>query len=461
MDYKHPFVLFLNVSVCAILLFLMLPSLLNKREVLKVRLAFSLIFFTVIVNCTTNVLILQLENYRMVPVVFMAFFIPLLFGPAVLYYVKSLLGSTVEKAIYLTIIPGVVSFIYGMLLAFADSVTKQDVLRQIIAGEHTFFNLTNVLTLIFIMVYCIKAWMFLRKLHLDVKDKFYLQTKLKKAWSKEFILYIFVPVFTFSILHALVVGQTVGVSVIDMDLIWMPVFMLIVYLLIAIRNMMMFKEYEHQFVLAKLEADKELQQQRLKISRDLHDSLGAQLTFSNSLLDSIRSSAATLDEKTYRKINTLSEFSQNSVSELKSVLWVLNTDEIHLQDLKARMLNLVKDAGDAHENMQIDFDFSFTENSLLSGKQAINLFRVVQEIINNSIKHANAREFSIEVKQAGDWLFLRIKDNGIGFDWEKEKNKSFGLSHIKDRVAEISGQLQVDTGATIGTVYQIKIPLQP
>jgi NarL family two-component system sensor histidine kinase LiaS len=52
-------------------------------------------------------------------------------------------------------------------------------------------------------------------------------------------------------------------------------------------------------------------------------------------------------------------------------------------------------------------------------------------------------------------------DNGIGFDWEKEKNKSFGLSHIKDRVPEISGQLQVHTGATIGTVYQIKIPLQP
>jgi signal transduction histidine kinase len=329
-----------------------------------------------------------------------------------------------------------------------------------ITGKHLFYEITNLLTLVLTVIYCIKSWLFLKKykqVKFETRDSV---NKLKMSWANEFIIYMFSNVFIFLVL-VLVLTNFFGVSTMDMDLIGMPVFMLIVYLLIAIRNMMMFKEYEHQFVLAKLEADKELQQQRLKISRDLHDSLGAQLTFSNSLLDSIRSSAATLDEKTYRKINTLSEFSQNSVSELKSVLWVLNTDEIHLQDLKARMLNLVKDAGDAHENMQIDFDFSFTENSLLSGKQAINLFRVVQEIINNSIKHANAREFSIEVKQAGDWLFLRIKDNGIGFDWEKEKNKSFGLSHIKDRVPEISGQLQVHTGATIGTVYQIKIPLQP
>src|SRR5690606_127428 len=121
MLYKHPFVVYLNISVCVILLFLALPSLLNRREALKIRLAFSLIFFTVIVNCTTNVLILLFGNYHMVPLVFMAFFIPLLFGPAVYYYVKNLLGGAVGKGIYMTIIPGMASFGYGIFLALADN----------------------------------------------------------------------------------------------------------------------------------------------------------------------------------------------------------------------------------------------------------------------------------------------------------------------------------------------------
>ena len=241
MLYREPFVLYLNISVCVILLFLALTSLLNRRDALKIRLACSLIFLTVIVNCTTNVLILLLENYRMVPAVFMAFFIPLLFGPAVYYYVKNLLGSTVGKGIYITIIPGTASFCYGIFLAFANNATKQQVLKQIVAGEHLIFNLTNLLTLVFIMFYCVKAWIFLKGLHLNEKDRFYLPTKLKKQWAKEFTVYIFAPVFLFSIIHALVVAKSIAVTTMDMDLIWMPVFMLVVYLLIAVRSMMMNK----------------------------------------------------------------------------------------------------------------------------------------------------------------------------------------------------------------------------
>lgn len=455
-----PFVLILNISVCTILLFLALPSLLNRKEELKIRLAFSLIFFTVIVNCTTNVLILLLENHHMVPVVFMAFFIPLLFGPAVYYYVKSLLGSTVGKAIYLSLVPGIICFAYGIYLVQAGNTSKQLVLNQIIAGEHIFFNLTNLLTLIYIIIYCTKSWLFLKRLRLNEKDKFFVQNKLKKAWAKEFIIYIFVPVFSFSIIHALVVSDYIGISTMDMDLIWMPVFMLVVYLLIAIRSMMMYKEFEHQLALTRIESEKLIQDQRFSIARDLHDSLGAQLTFVNTMLDSIRDSGTGLDEKISRKINRLSEFSQNSITELKSVLWVLHVDKIHLQDLNARLLNFVRDAGEANENIRFSFEFDYTQNRLLTSNQAVNLVRAVQEVVNNAIKHSHAREVFIHIKQFEESLELVLGDNGIGFDWEKEQNKSFGLSHIQDRVAEIGGVLQVETGKTNGTVYKIKIPLQ-
>ena len=87
MLYKEPFVLYLNISVCFILLFLALPSLLNKREGLKVRVAFALIFFVVIATCLTNLLVLYPENHKLVSLGYFVFFISLLFGPLIYYYV--------------------------------------------------------------------------------------------------------------------------------------------------------------------------------------------------------------------------------------------------------------------------------------------------------------------------------------------------------------------------------------
>jgi signal transduction histidine kinase len=460
MHYQHPFVLFLNISVCIILLFLALPSLLNRREALKIRLAFSLIFFTVIVNCTTNVLILLQENHGMVPLVFMAFFIPLLFGPAVYYYVKNLLGSTVGKGIYLTLFPGIACFAYGVFLALADSAIKQHVLHEIIAGKHQLFNVTNFLTLIFIMVYCVKAWVFLKRLRPDERDKFYLQNKLKKAWAKEFIIYIFAPVFTFSILHALVVARVIGVSTMDMDLIWMPVFMLIVYLLIAIRSLMMYKEFEHQFVLARIESEKQIQDQRFNIARDLHDSLGAHLTFIASVSDGLKMNSENLDDHLKAKVSSLSDFTENSITELKNALWILNSNEITLEDLKNKILNFIKAAGEAKEEVQFHFQFPIKENSTIDSKWAVNVFRMVQELVNNAIKYAQAADVWIEMEQSGKMLNLKIWDNGIGFDINTIRANSFGLSNLRKRVQNMDGKLRIDSAKGRGTTCLIELMLQ-
>lgn len=207
------------------------------------------------------------------------------------------------------------------------------------------------------------------------------------------------------------------------------------------------------------QAQSQIQQQRLEISRDLHDSLGAQLTFMNSVLDSIKSSASKLDEKTNSKINTLSDFSENSVSELKSVLWVLNSNEILIQDLKSKLLNFIKNAGEAKEDLRFSFNFDVKDNFRLNSKQAINLFRVSQEIINNAMKYAQASELNIGVQQSENVLRLQIADNGIGFDLAKEKNKSFGLTNIQKRINEINGSVTIETIPQKGTSFNIEIQL--
>lgn len=203
----------------------------------------------------------------------------------------------------------------------------------------------------------------------------------------------------------------------------------------------------------------QIQQQRLEISRDLHDSLGAQLTFINSILDGLKSTSSTLDEKINGKINTLANFSENSITELRNTLWVLNAKEINLSDLRIKILNYINKASEAAEQIQFHYHFEVTQDFLLSSRQAINLFRAIQEIINNAVKYSFAKNISISIHQQQRLLKINITDDGIGFDFEKLKTKSYGLGIIQNRTEEINGSLLVETAANKGSAFVIETPL--
>ena len=459
MLYKQPFVLYLNISVCLILLFLALPSLLNRREELKVRLAFFLVFFIVIATCLTNLAVLHADNYTMVSLGWFIFFFSLSFGPVLYFYIKSLLGHRVTKGILLSQIPGIAAVSYGLYLAFVSDVEQQRVFQQMLAGEHLFYEVTNLFPLILTLVYCVKAWRFIKKFKGGKNKNQKAPSDLKVVWAREFIIYMFVNVFVFLILVLMLTNLT-EVTTMDMDLIGMPVFMLFVYLLVAIRSMMMYKEFEHQFILARIESEKQIQDQRLEIARDLHDSLGAQLTFIAAVSDGIKRNAVSGNEILRNKADTLTEFTENAISELKNALWVLNAEAIRLDDLKNKLLNFVKAAGEAREDVAFHFQFSIQDNFTVDSKWAVNIFRMVQEIINNASKYAEAKDLWINASQTGALLKLEIRDNGIGFDRETVKTNSYGLSNLQQRVQTMEGVMRMETEKGEGTNYFIEIPLR-
>ena len=207
------------------------------------------------------------------------------------------------------------------------------------------------------------------------------------------------------------------------------------------------------------QANAKIQEQRLEISRELHDSLGSQLTFISSILDGMKNSPAKMDETVNSKINTLSDFSENSINELKNTIWALNAKELKLDDLKMKLLNFIKNAAEAKEDVRFNFDFDVANNFQLNSKQAINLFRAFQEIINNALKYAKAKNISASVKQNGNNLKIGIADDGIGFNMAEAEQKSYGIGNIKSRIAEINGKLNINTAPNKGTNYQIEIGL--
>lgn len=435
----------------------MIPTLLNGKEDFKVRFAFALVFLTVITNCTTNVIVFLYQNYSLIPLVFLLFFIPLLFGPAVLYYVKGLVGKHVNKSIILSLIPGIISFGYGIILLFSSDAAKQETLRTIEIGNHHFFNITNLITLFYILFYCGKSWFFLQKQTLDPSYNFYQQMKLKIAWAKEFVLYIFGHVFLFFLIHTAAVTKLIPITTLDLELVWMPVFMLLVYLIIAIRSAMMYKEFEHEFVLAKIEGDRKIQEQRMEIARDLHDSLGAQLTLISTMTDRIKKHVNGLDSEIIQNIDKLNYFSEKSIAELKNALWVLNSNQLTLNDFRNQLSNFFQKLEESSLNKEIFYEFNIQENLILQSKQAANLFRIIQECVNNSIKYALNDKIWVIINQNGTILNIEMEDNGIGFDPDKIKPDSYGIANLRHRVQSMDGTLELKTAINKGTCYKIII----
>lgn len=186
--------------------------------------------------------------------------------------------------------------------------------------------------------------------------------KLKIAWAREFVLYIFGHVFIFFLIHTAVVTKLISITTLDLELVLMPVFMLFVYLIIAVRSAMMYKEFEHEFVLAKIENELKIQEQMMEIAHDLHDSLGAQLTLISRVTDRIKKHVNGLDSGIFQNIDRPTYFSKKSIAELKNILWVLNSNQITLNDFLDQLSNFFQKIEESNPTMEVFYEFNIKDN---------------------------------------------------------------------------------------------------
>ncbi len=159
-----------------------------------------------------------------------------------------------------------------------------------------------------------------------------------------------------------------------------------------------------------------------------------------------------------KKIDNLSGYANNSISELRDTIWALNTDNLSISELETRILNFIKDASESVETINFDFKNNVQHNYQLTSKQGINLFRVVQEAVNNAVKHSKASQINIILDEKENQLSMKIQDNGQGFDYEEKRKKSYGLTNLQNRTRELNGTFDL-TSNDSGTTINISIPL--
>jgi len=99
-------------------------------------------------------------------------------------------------------------------------------------------------------------------------------------------------------------------------------------------------------------------------------------------------------------------------------------------------------------------------NNVLSAEQELQLYRIVQELISNILKHSQAKEANIQLTKGDESVNLIVEDDGIGFDLKAVNKKTgIGLSNLKARVAKLNGNFHIDSGRGAGTTISIDIPI--
>jgi signal transduction histidine kinase len=181
--------------------------------------------------------------------------------------------------------------------------------------------------------------------------------------------------------------------------------------------------------------------EKKKIARELHDGLGQQLVLLNLLFQNLSP-----QENQVSQFEDISNLIQNTIREVKEIAYNLLPPELDKGFINGidRFANRVNTLGQLVLELEISPDLSEDD---LGDVDRFNLYRIVQEVINNAIKHSNANKIIFRLNRKEKATQIEIEDNGVGFDVEKV-NFGLGLQNIQHRMkmSKIKGDVVSEIG---------------
>lgn len=201
----------------------------------------------------------------------------------------------------------------------------------------------------------------------------------------------------------------------------------------------------------ELEASQKIQQEKERISRDLHDNVGGQLSYVLYSLDALNTDSVAKRNELKENIN---ESVRSVIQNLRETIWAINDKELTVNDLSDK-LKVYARSMFKNTSTKISFKEDIQNQITFNSLVGLNLYRICQEIINNAFKYANASELKITFT-VNDKTTITIKDNGIGFDLN-EYLEGFGLANIKSRANEIGVSVDINANKNRGVSYTIVV----
>lgn len=198
-----------------------------------------------------------------------------------------------------------------------------------------------------------------------------------------------------------------------------------------------------------------LQEERLRISRDLHDHIGAELTLITSSLDVLVAQAP--DAPQGKELQEIGGYSRNAMSQLRETIWAIRSETISVDALSLRLMDyaarLCRPAG-----IVSTVEVEGTAAKPLSPLHTIHVYRMAQEAIHNAVKYAACKTLTILLDARPASLEIRITDDGRGFARERAQTGN-GLQNMQARAEELGGSFVLASAPGKGTAVTIRVPI--
>lgn len=225
----------------------------------------------------------------------------------------------------------------------------------------------------------------------------------------------------------------------------------IIYFIISIlRQQRKNLQLHKQNILAEIT---QIEKERARIAHDLHDELGPLLSAVKMKINSFDLT----DNEDKIQIEKTNEHIDDVLKRIREISFNLMPNSL----LRKGIVAAVKEFVDyLNNNTKIKFYFKSEKYLKLTETTGVNLYRIIQEVVHNTIKHSQATELRIELKSFKNNVELMMKDNGVGFDYEKEstENIGFGLRSLLRRTEIMNGKMFIESEEAKGTTYTFEIP---
>lgn len=206
------------------------------------------------------------------------------------------------------------------------------------------------------------------------------------------------------------------------------------------------------------EVQERLIQERQRLARELHDSVSQQLFAASMLLSATNETIGeTLPEANQKQLQQTEKIVQQAQLEMRALL-------LHLRPIALKNKSLAQGLQDLLDELRQKVYFNIQERleevSLPKGAED-HVFRIAQETLSNTLRHAKATEVQLLLVERNGLVIFRLQDNGVGFSIQDDDHAgSYGLRNVEERAVEIGGTCKVVSIPEQGTIIEVQIPVE-
>ncbi|WP_313800895.1 sensor histidine kinase [Cytobacillus sp.] len=201
------------------------------------------------------------------------------------------------------------------------------------------------------------------------------------------------------------------------------------------------------------------EEERKRVSREIHDGpaqMMANVMMRSDLIERVYRERGS--NEAFKEIRDLKKMVRNALYEVRRIIYDLRPMALDDLGLVPTLKKYLQTTEEYHKKTKIVFA-NLKEEKRLPANYEVALFRLVQESVQNAIKHAQPSEIIVKLEIDQSKVSAVIKDDGIGFDTSQKKTNSFGLIGMRERVELLEGELSIDSKIGKGTVVLIQVPI--